>query len=269
MRHLRLLIGLLSCMSLLACKKHEIQPSCSETVPVIERNGYKVYETLDGLYLKANEIGMSRCSSRPYSEAPWQANFVAGINQYYYWANGRLMRTTAELLEAGLVREQVSRIELYINFDRDRSSPQYTPPPGWWYAPTIPHQRYPIDLLPNFGLDRPDPNAGVGKIQSRPSVYWAVRGTKRPDTGMPFTTFCSIRPPPNNAQNDVAYQTDARWLVQGETYSQDTIGNTCRGGVSATNNKLGATIDVPGAALRDIDKIYQAVSLKLTELTVQ
>lgn len=269
MMHLRLLIGLLSCMSLMACKEYKVQPSCSETVPVTERNGQKVRQTLDGLYLKAEEIDMSRCSSRPFSEDPRKANFVAGINQYYYWGSGRLMRTNAELLEAGLVREQVSRIELYINFDGDRGSSQYTPPPAWWYLPAIPHQRYPIDLLPNFGLDQPDPSAGVGPILSKPTVYWAVRGTKRPDTRMPFTTFCSIRPPPGNAQNDVAYQTNAIWLVQGETYSQHNTGNTCRGGVSASNDKLGAMIDVPGAVLPDIDKIYQAVSLKLTELTVE
>lgn len=261
---LKPLVGSLACASLLACNEYKPVPSCAETVLVTERNGHRVFQTLSGVYLKADEVAIGACGSKPYSEDPWQNKFVARTQQNYYWGKGRLM-SYAERRKAGLQPEQAPLVELYINFEPDS---KYTPPPTWWYAPAIPHQRYPIDLLPNFGLDQPDPNAGVGPILSKPTVYWAVRGTKRPDTGMPHSTFCGIRQPPGNAENDVAYQRDPKWLVQGETHSHYTVGNTCRGGVSSTNGKVNAMIDVPGAALPDIDKIYQAVSLKLTEVTV-
>lgn len=266
MLRLKTFVGLLACASLVACKEYKPGPSCAETALVTERNGHRVYQTLSDVYLKADEVDMRACGSKPYSEDPWQKKFVARIHQNYYWGKGRLIRTDAELRDAGLKPAQAPLIELHIEFEPDF---KHKPPPTWWYAPAIPHQRYPIDLLPNFGLDQPDPNAGVGPILSKPTVYWAVRGTKSWRDGLPFTTFCGIHPPPGNAENDVAYQRDPKWLVQGQTSIEKVVGNTCRGGVSATNGKLGAMIDVPGAALPDIDKIYQAVSLKLTELTVE
>jgi hypothetical protein len=274
MRRLKYLCALLACVALSACKEYKPGPTCAETVPITERNGHKVRQALNGVYLKADEIDMRACGSNPYSKDPWQSKFVLGIHQNYYWGKGRLMRTKAELREVGLEQEldklgqtQVSWIELNISFEADPR--KFTPPPAWWYSPAMPHQRYPIDLLPNARLDQPDPGAGVGPVLSKEAASWAVRGTKHPDTGMPYTTLCNIRPPPGNIPGSIAYERDPKWLVQGETYTEETIGNTCRGGVWATNGKLAAMIDVPGAALPDIDKIYQAASLKLTDLTVE
>lgn len=232
---------------------------------VTERNGHKVRQTLSGVYIKADEIWGMHCESNPPSNDPQKRHFIATLYSKYYWFDGRLIGH-ADADFSKVPRGKVPFIELISNFQVGPRKSNLNP--GWWFRPAIPHQRYPIDMLPNFGLDQPDSNAGVGPILSKPTVYWAVRGTRNPHDGTPYVTYCSIRPPPGNPDGAVAYQRDPKWLIQGQTYSQN-VGNTCRGGVSAANGKLGAMIDVPGAGLPEIDKIYQAVSQKLTDLTVE
>ncbi|MRD47238.1 hypothetical protein [Caenimonas koreensis] len=145
--------------------------------------------------------------------------------------------------------------------------------PEWWYQPRIAHERYPIDLLPNFGLDAPDPQAGVGTVKSAPSPYWAIRGTTAVRSKRPYSTSCSVKPPPDWDGKDFSDKAtrarDVAWLVQAEAGAYVDIGNTCRGFASADNGKLiTAKIDVPGMAISDIDKIYLAAARRLSEVTV-
>lgn len=130
---------------------------------------------------------------------------------------------------------------------------------------------YPIDLLPNFGVDGgPDPQAGIGPIKTPAGPYWAVRGTFNPATKYPFTTRCSFKPPLGNKEGDVAYQLDPTWILVGETYLQDQSGNTCRGNVSADSGvDIGGRLDVPGIGVPEIDKIYKAMAKLLSELIVE
>ena len=257
------------------CKKYKPEPTCQETLRVTERNGQRVLQAVNGLYLK-EDFPVAACQSQPYSEDPYQRHFVAGGARQLVWMDHRLIHDDEyrALLEAGKWPPDIpySLIAIGINFPTAEEIAQrqkVLPIPDWWYAPVIPHQRYPIDLLPNFGLDAPDPNAGVGPVKSKPKAYWAVRGTKDPMDGKPYTTFCSIKPPPSSPENDHSYDRNVAWLVQGETYLKEYIGNTCRGGVGADNGKpIGGRIDVPGVAVADIDKIYQAVSKYLSDLTV-
>ena len=70
--------AILNCMSLLACKRHKAQPRYSEKVPYIERNGNKVYETLNGLYLKVDEIGHETMLQEPLQRRPMEREFRCG-----------------------------------------------------------------------------------------------------------------------------------------------------------------------------------------------
>lgn len=246
-------------------------PSCAQTLLKTERQGVMVYQTMSGLYVKVDEIGrISSCGSKPYSEDPYKHTFVSGAHLIYYWGNGKFL-DGEELKKERQKGSTLPWIQLYLTFRAER--PKYEEEPEWWFTPAIPHQRYPIDLLPNLGLDQPDPHAGKGPILTKPTVYWAVRGSTSAYTGKPFITYCSMKSPADwdgkNFTPEATKERDPSWLVQADTYTEDTTRNTCRGGVSATNGKLGAMIDVPGAAVADIDKIYQAVSQKLTDLTVE
>lgn len=261
---------LFACLAVAACKEHKIEPTCSESVLVTERNGHKVRQTLSGVYIKADQIWGMSCESNPYSDNPQRRHFISTLFSKYYWFNGRLIGH-ADADFSKVDRRKAPFIELISNFQV--GPPKPNPISDWWFHPAIPHQRYPIDLLPNFGLDQPDPNAGVGPILSKPTVYWAVRGTQSKRNGTPEVTRCSMRSPPNWDGKDYSpgatKERDPGWLIQAKTYAETTVGNTCRGYVSASNGKLAAMIDVPGAGLPEIDKIYQAVSQKLTDLTVE
>lgn len=260
-------------VALTGCNKHEPEPTCRETLKVTERNGQRVLQAVNGLYLR-EDFPVSDCESQSDSQNSHQRQFTSkGLTQLF-WLNHRIINSHEykELQKTGKLSSSgapYAVIEIGIGFGTTGTIMGNKLPPAWWFKPAIPHHLYPIDLLPNFGLDMPDQNAGVGPIKSKPTAYWAIRGSKNPLTKQPYVTFCSISPPPNNPENDVAYQRDVKWLVQGKTYLKESIGNTCRGGVSADNEKpIGARIDVPGAGVADIDKIYQAVSKYLSDLTV-
>jgi hypothetical protein len=254
-------IALLACLA--ACGQRPPEPTCQETVKVFERNGQRVIQAVNGLYLRA-DFPIASCESRPFSKDPHARHFVDGGSLNFWWWDGTLYDAT-ELVaarRAGIsIPPEAPLIQGGIGFN---DSPT---PPAWWYEPAIKHQRYPIDLLPNFGLDQPDPQAGIGPVGS---AYWAVRGTKHPKTGQPFVNnYCSMKPPPGWDRMDHAFEHDVMYLVQAETYAR-RVGNTCRGAVHADNGRpLGARVDVPGAALADIDKIYRAISKRLSIYTVE
>lgn len=264
--------------ALIGCKEHKPQPTCRETLKVVERNGQRVLESLNGIYLK-EDFPVGGCAGRPFSEDHYQHHYVARGSENLYWYNGKLY-TNKEVMAAktaGKWAEETQHpaaptyafIDIGIAF-AEADAPEPEPDPDWWYSPALQHKLYPIDLLPNFRLKQPDPQAGSGAIKDLDGVYWAIRGTKAPITGRPYMTRCDIKPPPANPAKDVSYQGNPAWLIQGETYTNISVGNTCRGGLSASNGKrLGAYVDVPGMAVKDIDKIYRAVAQHLSDLTVE
>jgi hypothetical protein len=253
-------------LSLAACKEHKPEPSCHETVKVIERNGQRVIQAVNGLYLRA-DFPIAGCASKPYSADPWARTLVNSGTYTFYWWRGRFYDGPeyAALAKSGApIDKESTTIQGDIGFNDISLNP------AWWYQPAIPHQHYPIDLLPNFGLDKPDAQAGIGPIKTMPTSYWAVRGTKNPHSGHPYVNnYCSMNSPPNWDGKDFTFARDVRYLVQAST-TPSRIGNTCRGGVWADNGKpIGARVDIPGLALPDIDKIYQAISQRLSQFTVE
>ncbi|GKT21584.1 hypothetical protein [Acidovorax sp. SUPP3334] len=266
---------ILSLSALASCKEHKPEPICQETVQVFERNGQRVKQSVNGIYLK-EDFPVSGCGRGGKGGTPGEEKYVRmGFNNFY-WRENRLftMKEYSELLREGKwPKEEVPMVKILIDFERQGIPAEKDLPKDWWYQPAIPHKLYPIDLLPNFGLDVPDPEAGVGKIKSKPTVYWAIRGTMDKLSGTPYTTFCSLRSPPERDPKDYTDEAtkarDPSWLVQAKTYESDTVGNTCRGYVGADNGKfISAMIDVPGAAVKDIDKIYDELAKKLSEMTV-
>jgi len=276
--HLLGCIGLLLAAALAACKPYKPEPPCRETLTITERNGQRVLQAVNGVYLKEN-FPVRNCVSKPYSDDPYKRNYVQSGSYSAAWYEGKLFDAEDQipLRQAGKwpagVKSIVNLVTISFPAAEDIAQTQKSSPVlDWWFQPAIPHQRYPIDLLPNFGLDVPDPQAGVGPVKSKPTVYWAVRGSQGPNTP-PYTTFCSMKSPPDwdgkNYSPEATKEKDVSWLIQAETSETHTIGNTCRGYVSAGNGKpVSAMIDVPGSALKDIDKIYKAASQKLSELTV-
>lgn len=262
----------------IGCKEYKPQPTCKQTLKVVERNGQRVLESLNGTYLK-EDFPVGGCAGRPYSDDHYQHHYVQSGTEQLYWLNGELYdrpkRLAAEAAgkwpeaPSGPGKMPYAIIEIGIAF-AEVGVPEPKPDPDWWYSPALPHKLYPIDLLPNFRLDKPNSQAGIGPIKDLDSVVWAVHGSKSPRTGRPSVTRCEIQPPPGNHEKDVSYQGSPTWLIQGETYTKYSIGNTCRGGVSADNGKpLSARVDVPGMAVKDIDKIYRAVAQHLSDLTVE
>ncbi|MBF9264126.1 hypothetical protein [Paracidovorax cattleyae] len=260
-----LMLGLVGC-------ERPPEPSCRETVQVFELNGQQVLQAVNGVYLR-KDFNVRGCSAETNSREGRVKRFVAWGADRFYWYEGRLVSVSeySELVKKGLWPQEVQP-DIYIMMkfgpnqpvnDADREKP-------WWFKPALPHKIYPIDLLPNFALEIPDPEAGHGPIKSKPSAYWAVRGTEDFETKKPYVTFCSIKPPEGKPGNDVSHQRDVRWLINGKTYEDNYVGNTCRGNASADNGKnIYAMVDVPGAALKDIDKIYKAVAAHLSEMTVE
>ena len=267
-----------SSVALIGCKEHKPQPTCRQTLKVVERNGQRVLESLNGIYLK-EDFPVGGCVGRPYSDDHYQHHYVQSGSEQLYWFNSKLY-TGKEMMAAkaagkwpevpsGPGQMPYAIVEIGIGFWAV-DAPEPKPSPDWWYRPAMPHKLYPIDLLPNFGLEKPSPQANIDPIKDLDQVYWAIRGSKSLRTGEPYTTRCDIQPPPGNPAKDVSYQGNPAWLIQGETYTKYSIGNTCRGGVNAGNGKrLGAYVDVPGMAVKDIDKIYRAVAQHLSDLTVE
>lgn len=263
-------------LALTACKKYKPEPSCQETVQVFEHNGQRVFQSLNGIYLKES-FPIWACASKPDSKDPYQRKFVNAGRDNFYWREGKLFTTKeyAALLREGKWSKDYSPfVPIRIKFGTEEWDKKIEPSIDWWFQPAIPHKLYPLDLLPNFGLDAPDPNAGIGPIKTKPTVYWAVRGTKNAASGFPNTTFCSMKSPPERYKNDYSLEAtkarDIAWLIQAKTYEEDMVGNTCRGYVSADNGKsIAAMVDVPGVLVKDIDKIYKALARHLSELTVE
>ena len=258
--------------------------SCAETIKVTRRNGVDVVQTVSGLYLKAKARGFGYDCGR----LPETRHLVDAGSFDMAWANGQFepvigpgysqeewdklnIGEQADVLAPW--RKHGAFVQMGLGFrnklqteERARQFKTY----DWWRAPALPHKLYPIDLLPNFRLEEPDPNAGIGPIKTLAGPFWAVRGTLNPATKFPYTTRCSIKPPLGNKPGDVAYQLDPKWILVGETYLQDQNGNTCRGVVVADNGAdIGGRLDVPGIAVPEIDKVYRAASKLLSELIVE
>ena len=283
-------IALLAVLSLLGCKpKVEDLRTCAERLQVTTRNGVKVVKTASGLYLKLNGASWG-CGTTPVTE-----HLVEGGDAGLVWNHGEFMPAVpkpftqeqwdkldgpvrAVLLQPW--REGGANVHLYFRFDYDppRSQQEKDKRMGhqdYWYSPSIPHKLYPLDLLPNFGIDGgPDPQAGIGPIKSKPTTYWGVRGSYDFKTKRQNTTFCSMHRPPNWDGKDHSPQAtkelDPAWLIQAPTSIDHTIGNTCRGSVGADSGaEIGAMIDVPGKAVPEIDKVYKAAAQYLSNLVVE
>lgn len=262
--------------ALASCQEHKPELTCRESVEVFERNGQQVLQATNGVYLKKN-FNITSCADKSSGKEAGMKKLVAGGGYAFYWYEGRLAsaREYSERKRKGdWPNEHKPRIEIYIRFGENQPMSEADKQKSWWWQPAIPHKLYPIDLLPNFGLDFADPEAGIGQVKSRPSPYWAVRGTARRDGGNPYTTFCSMKSPSEWDGKDYSAgatkELDISWLIEARTYDETTVGNTCRGNVSADNGKsIGGMLDVPGAALKDIDKIYKAVANYLSEMTVE
>ncbi len=252
---------------LFGCSPRRDDISCEDAVPVSERNGHKVRKTLNGLFLK-HEFGMSDCANATDKKELQKSKLVTSVFSEFYWKNGALI--SYQDVRASELKKYLDApfIKIRIKFPLKKTSTHH---PKWWHEPSIPHEIYPINLLPNYGLEQPDPRAGNGPVLSKPTIYWAVRNTRTHESGLSEITFCSLRPPSSwdgKDHSDAAtHARDPVWLVKAPTYKV-TIGNTCRGSISSGDGKISGTIDVPGAALLDIDKIYQAASAKLTEYIV-
>jgi hypothetical protein len=284
--------ALLIAFTLTSCKPPEPEDTrpCSETIKITQRNGVDVVQTVSGLYLKS-QIGLWQgfgfnCGPTPETRHLVDASTFTGM-----WANGQFepeigpgytkeqwgKLTRGEQAKAKEPwQKEGSMVQMYINLRELRTPEQVKKIEAdngfqeWWYVPAIPHKLYPLDLLPNWQIKGvPDPQAGVGQLKISPS-RWAIRGVLHPKTKRPYTTYCSIKPPPGNKESDVAYQRDPQWLTQGETYLKDQNGNTCRGSVSADNGiAIGAMLDVPGKAVPEIDKVYKAAANLLSKLIVE
>jgi hypothetical protein len=264
---------------------------CSETIKVTQRHGVDVVQTVSGLYLKAKVRGFGYdCGRTPETrhlvdsgsfDMPWaNGQFEPEIGPGYTKAQwGKLNRGEQASIMAPW-RLHGAFVQMGISFKAMRTPEEIKKCDAdmgfgdWWYDPAIPHKLYPLDLLPNWGLKgSPDPQAGVGPIKSKPSPYWAVRGVLSPHTKRPYTTFCSMNPPPEwdgkDFREEVMKTLDPIWLVQA-TSPKGQNGNTCRGSVAADNGAaIGARLDVPGNAVPEIDKVYKASAKLLSELIVE
>ncbi|WP_208943523.1 hypothetical protein [Paracidovorax avenae] len=265
----------LAAFALAGCKQPP-EPTCEETVQVFERNGQRAFQTVNGIYLKAN-LPFSGCGNKRENNGSGKNKYVRLIFESFYWHNNKLsdMKEYSQLLKRGeWPKDPPPLVKIIIDFDRQNASTKRDPGKDWWYQPAIPHKLYPIDLLPNFALESPDPEAGIGRIKSKPKAYWAVRGTLNSLTRNPYLTFCSMKSPPErdprDYSEDATKERDPSWLIQAMTYEEDFVGNTCRGYVSASNGQpIAAMIDVPGAAVKDIDRIYTAMAEKISAMTVE
>lgn len=265
----------LSMLGFAGCERPP-EPSCRETAQVFERNGQQVLQAVNGVYLR-KDFNMTSCTWGKDGKEDEPRRLVAGGADDFFWYEDRLIGTReyAERNKRGdWPKEYKPRILIMIGFGVNQAVGESDREKSWWFEPAIPHAIYPIDLLPNFGLKEPDPEAGKMAIRSSPSPYWAVRGTSRPGTGRPFTTFCSMRSPDEwdgkDYSSEATKERDPVWLVQAKTFEDRKDGNTCRGHVAADNGKsIGAMVDVPGVAVKDIDKIYKAVAAYLSSMTVE
>jgi hypothetical protein len=275
MRKLKpLIIVLMSLLATLACKKYdpsafENQP-CEKRVTETKRNGIDVIQTIDGVYMRAEIARGWPCGSTPET---LRLATGGGGGYGFYWYQGKPYKLPfggepeVPYIHIGLLAVGVGP-KARESAESAEAQDKRTGFQEWWLTPRIPHKLYPIDLLPNWGRrERPDPQSGSPSI-FREFPVWAIRGISDP-RGRPYLTLCGIKPPPGTASNDVRFERDPAWLVQGETHP-GTIGNTCRGGVSASNGTAaGAMIDVPGDGLPDIDKIYRYASERLSTLIVE
>ena len=287
-----LAVSMLAALSLLGCKpKVEDLRTCAERLQVTTRNGVKVVKTASGLYLKINQPYVSyQCGTTPETE-----KLVYGGSIYLTWNHGEFMPAVPkpftqeqwEKLEGAVRgvllkpwREGGADVRMYLRFDdapprSQQEKDKLFDYKDYWYSPSIPHKLYPLDLLPNFGIDGgPDPQAGIGPIKSKPTTYWGVRGSYSPRTKRQNTTFCSMHSPPNWDGKDHSPQAtkalDPVWLVQAPTSIDHAFGNTCRGSVGADSGaEFGAMIDVPGKAVPEIDKVYKAAAQYLSNLVVE
>lgn len=265
----------LAAFALAGCKQPP-EPTCEETVQVFERNGQRAFQTVNGIYLKAN-LPISGCGNKRENNGPGKNKYVSLIFESFYWHNNKLfdMKEYSRLLKKGEWPEDPPPlVKIIIDFDRQSASAKRDPSKDWWYQPAIPHRLYPIDLLPNFSLENPDPEAGVGRIKSKPTVYWAVRGSVDKLNGNPYVTFCGMKSPDGwdgkDYSPEATKERDPQWLVQARTFENTTVGNTCRGYVTADNGSpIAAMVDVPGAAVKDIDKVYKAMAANLSKIIVE
>lgn len=260
------LLAVLTLALLSGCKRPEPEDTrpCAATVKITQRNGVDVVQTDSGLYLRASIAKGWYCGSTPDSR-----HLITRGTGRFFWFEGKLLPYS--------VNENSAMISLpTIAWGDANTQAKIKESIGykdWWYQPAIPHKLYPLDLLPNWAVDGgPDPQAGVGIIKRSPPT-WAVRGTVNPNGKKPFTTQCSMKPPPEWDGKDyrpaATKELDPAWLIQAAT-SKSLNFNTCRGGVSADNGAfIGATIDVPGAAVPDIDKIYKLVGQWLAQIIVE
>ena len=129
----------------------------------------------------------------------------------------------------------------------------------WRFAESIPHAKYPINLLPRYEWrEREHPG---GKQFDR---TWAVRGTRNPIDDLPFTTSCETKLP---------IDVDRQVLTTSELFQNpDSFSFAqCRGGIEVAKGKAFAMalVDVRVPAVKDIDQIYLSLQKELETYIVE
>ncbi|MCE4558169.1 hypothetical protein LXT13_27680 [Pelomonas sp. P8] len=175
-----------------------------------------------------------------------------------HWKDGHLYdgQTVARMKIEGGWQSNQSEYLIHVMARFDSANDNN---PTWWYEPKIQHRSYPIDLLPNFGLKQPTPIPLKTPLESFDHIYWAVRN---PAHELPDIVRCDLQLP-----KDAPLFPEV--LIAAAAVNVD-IGNTCRGSLQADNGMpLFAIVDVPGGALKDIDRIYAAVAKRLSNLAIE
>lgn len=267
---LRICSALLSLLLLGSCGKTydpnapENRP-CLEQLKVFDVKGQKAWKTIGGQYIRVGSMGPN-CGKLD-DKAKINEYVTGGIGGYEwligegrFWNEGvaKLPKTNEGFPDMS----KIDHVKLYFTFS---SSPprKYEPVPDWWYETALPHKLYPIDLLPNWGLDKPG-GKRVGGIDSH---YWAVRGTKSPESGKPYINmYCEMVYEPMEMYS---HRELAKELERAIKPAGGKGQNTCRGSISASSGKISAMIDTPSTLVPEMDKVFNAVSLKLSDIVIE
>lgn len=258
------------------CKKHKPEPTCRETLKVTERNGQRVLQAVNGLYLR-EDFPVSGCKSQSDSEDPYQRQFVDGGLVQLFWLNHKIINGHEHkaLQRAGKFSDSdtpyaIVEIEIYfpqpkeLNITNLRSK-------DWQFRASTSHLRYPIDLLPYYFTKTPTEPVDSKKLTFDGGQHWAVPGSLEPATSQPYVVYCTLNLPPRvvDAKATESLESLFQRLIRSNAPEKENIGNTCRGRIQADNGKsIFARIDIPGNSVADIDKIFQATSKHLSELIV-
>lgn len=231
-------------LGLLAACKPKVEPMACTPLPIVD--GFETAMTEGGKMRLRVPARASRLSD--------DCKQIKSTALAYFWHKGKLvLRDKDNHFDAELNGADGKNrvIEVYLESFVAISDITPTQAEPWRYEKAIKHDKYPLELYPQFFWSGPHENP----LKPSSDVKWGVVGTNNPVTKQPFTTYCAIEPGPGGTQADV---------VHGD-FTNDIGYANCRGGVIALrgNKAIGATVDVWLNNAHDIDKIYNAVIEKI------